>query len=184
LVPGSAHFPLIHFSQSHPFAYYWVVEYDVLLTRSWREFFDAFEQSEADLICSHLTSYQNDPQWVWWKTLHVPNALMSQVRNKKEQLQKGFFPIYRLSAVAIKTLHEAHLNGWMGHFELLIPVITQLNQLELADLNGFGHMYCEGPLGPQDGPPPYASLRWRPEISDEELAQHQDKPFIFHPVKC
>lgn len=182
LVPGSAHFPVINFWKNHQYNNYWVIEFDVLLKMDWLLFFKFFKQSDADLICSHLVSQKDQPKWHWWSTLQHPKLITNNLMKDKSGYLKGFFPIYRLSENAVSIFNKAHQDGWQGHFEVLLPVIAQENQLIIEDINQRSIFYSKGPLGPWDGKRPYSSMRFRPEISPLELRK-KNGVLLFHPVK-
>lgn len=184
IVPGSAHFPVIRFWQKYPHAHCWLVEHDVWCRCPWGEFIDLLSASAADVLCSHLCTYQQAPQWYWWRSLRIPPALVPEVRERQLWPMRGFFPLYRISARALGLLHTVHQQGWQGHFEVLIPFMAQVHQLAIQDMNDLGPIYAPGSLGPKDGPAPYASLRWRPLISPSEMADPTGAPLIFHPVKA
>ena len=43
LIPGNSHMAFLDFYQRHPgFQHYWLIEYDVVLTGRWQDFFEAF----------------------------------------------------------------------------------------------------------------------------------------------
>lgn len=182
VTPGSAHFPLLGFWKERKYAYYWIVEYDVRVTMEWSRFFSHFRHSDADLMISHLTTYQKDPGWSWWRSLRLPEHAADGLKTRLPEFRKGFFPIYRVSEKALGIFDRAHQQKWRGHFEVLLPLIAQENDLKMEDLNNLGAFYRPGPLGPGDGGPPFSSLRWRPAVSDEELGE-PGNVVIFHPVK-
>lgn len=182
LIPGSCHYPIINFWLSNKYNYYWVIEYDIFLKIDWLLFFSYFNNSSADLICSHLTTKNSDPNWLWWPSLKSPEVLLESSKIDDSLKLKGFFPIYRASKTALGVFHNAHLKGWMGHCEALLPTIAQENDLIVEDFNHWGNFYEEGNLGPNDGDPPYSSLRWRPEIKKREIIKSKNT-IIFHPVK-
>jgi glycosyltransferase involved in cell wall biosynthesis len=183
LMPGSGHFPLVQFARSNPYAHYWVVEFDVHVTVPWPYFFSLFDHVSADLLCSHLTTYAQSPHWTWWGSLSAPTEQLAKLSLLKEQLAKGFFPIYRASAQAVAACDHAHQQGWRGHMEVLWPVLGQVLGLTVEDFNQFGNLYSSGAQGLLDGPAPYATLRWRPQVQPQELMDNADRALIYHPIK-
>lgn len=136
LLQGNCHLAHLDFFRSHPdYDFYWTIEYDVVFTGSWAVFFDAFRADPADLLGSHLRTYGEEPEWAWWRSLKPPPGIDPL---PLERLIRAFFPAIRLSRRALEVLEARSREGWWGHFELLIPTLTQEAGLTLADLGGRG----------------------------------------------
>ena len=140
LLPGSNHFPLLKFYLSHPdYDYYWLIEDDVCFNGNWKSFFDLFTTHSFDFISAYLKNYQDEPGWPWWKTLRTGNEFLCN-----NDMLHSFNPVYRLSAQALSYIHEALLNGWCGHHEVLIPTLLSVRGCSMADMGGDGKYVVEG----------------------------------------
>lgn len=182
IVPGSAHFPVLAFSQFSSYEHYWVVEYDVLLQGEWLDFLRHFEACHADLICTHLSSQQKTPDWIWWHRMSIPKRYGEFVRRHNNDIPKAFFPLYRSSKKALDQVIAAHQAGLKAHCEIAIPMALWLKGMQIQDMRDVAPLYDEGSLGGPDDAPPYSTFRWRPPLSPEELST-SNKAVIYHPVK-
>jgi hypothetical protein len=137
---GNADLPLLLLYLSHPgYRYYWLVEYDVRFTGSWREFFAAFDDNDADLLGTSLRRFEDSPGWDHWGGLHVPIL----APDSHERL-RGFFPIYRVSNRALAVLHDAGLRGCSGHMEGVMPTLLYNLGLRIEDIGGDGEFVRPG----------------------------------------
>jgi len=133
LVPGSNHFPLMQFAREHYFQYYWLIEYDVIFTGNWQDFFLYFDQAKEDFLTSRIRRYSEQRDWPWWSSLRHPY--------KKIQVSKmirSFNPIYRISYAALKYIDKMHKEKWIGHHEVLYPTMLYLAGFKLRDFGGLG----------------------------------------------
>ena len=182
LTPGNAHFPIIDFRRQHDeYTHYWVVEYDVRFTGAWADFFEAFEDNEADFLSAGLAWHADAPGWVWWDALSHPSQHVP-----KSQRIRSFNPIYRISGEALDFIDRAHQDGWTGHFEVVLPTLLYHEGFEIEDFGGDGDFVpshrtnqfytSEGlnKIGPDQGTHRYQPRFWR--------AGDQDH-MIYHPVK-
>lgn len=180
ITPGSNHFATLQFFLDHPdFKYYWVIEYDVIYTGKWTNFFLDFDSIDADFIASHIERFSDRPFWYWWDTLHLDSVTL-----QKHQLIKSFNPIYRISNNALKfldTLLKGHKN-W-GHHEVLIPTALKHWGFSILDFGGNGEFVLPQfeerfylmPSQYVDG-----TMRDKPQMNEEELLI---KDRLLHPVK-
>ena len=182
IVPGSAHFPVLAFGLLACYEYYWVVEYDVLIQGGWPNFLQIFDDSHADLVCTHLSTKKESPDWVWWKRYDVPRRHAEFVRQHEADIPKAFFPLYRISDRALKQVVSAHRAGLKAHFEVALPMALWLEGMSIQDMAEVGPLYTTGSLGGERAPQPYSTFRWRPAITTEELLG-APKSMIYHPVK-
>ncbi|HWA18548.1 MAG TPA: hypothetical protein VG757_06085 [Devosia sp.] len=115
-----------------PYEYIWFVEYDVDYSGNWGDFFRRARDYSGDLLCTHLrtrTEYPNFDHWFWyaqpdWVTVDAV---------------RGFFPISRFSHRALRTIvTEMEKPGWKGHFELVYPTIAAACGLTISDLGDRG----------------------------------------------
>jgi hypothetical protein len=182
VVPGSTHFPLLQFYRDNPeYHFYWIIEYDVKFSGDWRVFFQAFDGSHAAFLTSHIRPYAEEPQWCWWKLSHPKKriALADRLRS--------FNPIYRISREAVSRLYEAHTDGWLGHFEVLMPTLLFHGGFPLEDFGGSGRFvaaenrerfYRDSPSN-KDGYLHQGTMRFCPTF--KEVGAETEK--LYHPVK-
>lgn len=185
LIPGNNHFPLLDFYQKNPFYdYYWFIEDDVRFNGPWEKLFNYFTQQfdQPDFISSHIKTFNEEPIWYWWDTLHHFNTyipLYLRIRS--------FNPIYRISNAALNCIHYyLCADKWRGHHEVLLPTILLLEGLSIEDFGGTGQFV---PPGRENrfylddnsnifGGMNTGTMRYRPLI---ENLQHADK--LYHPIK-
>ena len=180
IVPGSAHFPVIYASQQQKFECCWVVEFDVVYTGVWSEFFKAYDSNESDLLVSHLQSYTECPRWHWWAGLESPLSTW----DTEIQGVKGFFPIYRISRKAILKVVEAHSTGWSGHYEALVPSVLASEDMKVQDLaESLPECYLGSEQDIKISITNMSTMRWRPAVTVFEMERRTEKPCLFHPVK-
>lgn len=131
---GQAELPVLLFFSKYPqYRYLWVVEYDVRYSGLWHEFFGRFEASAADLLGTTLMRFEECPRWSHWRSLRVPPH-----QGDPAARLRGFFPLYRLSAQALSSLHRAYLAGCSGHMEALVPTVLWNLGLQIEDVGGEG----------------------------------------------
>ncbi len=182
LVPGSVHFPLLQFFGDHPdYAHYWLIEYDVRFSGSWRSFFEFWSEDASDLLACHLRRYSEEPAWRWWPLRHP------RLRIPPPERLRSFSPIYRISNAALAHLDHRQREGWCGHTEVVMPTLLFQGGFQLRDFGGQGgfvrsedrgRFYAEGPNHPR-GYLRQGTMRWRPAFS--EAGSSADK--LYHPVK-
>jgi hypothetical protein len=133
-VPGSTDLPVLHYYGNNPgYDYYWIVEYDVRYSGSWRDFFSGFANSEADLLGTTLTRYRDVPDWFHWPSLDLLDRPARQ-----DTYLRGFFPVYRLSNRALARLDRDYRTGVKGHYECLVPTVLFRAGLTIEDVGGDG----------------------------------------------
>jgi hypothetical protein len=182
LIPGHVHFPVLQFYRSHPtYVHYWLIEYDVRYTGTWRSFFRAITEAfPHDFVASHLRRYDEEPEWQWWDSLSHPGSEIA-----RSGRLRSFNPIFRVSNAGLQHLHEAHRDGWKGHNEVLFPTLFERSQLSIADFGGDGtfvpngfqnRFYTSGVTNNQlrQGTMRYRPASWRPG---------RVKNMLHHPVK-
>ena len=184
LLPGSNHFPLLKFYRENPdFDFYWCIEDDVFYNGNWSEFFSFFQKNKSsDFISSHITDFEQDPNWYWWNTLIHPDKIILN-RNKI----RSFNPIYRLSNKALNFLDKQLKDSWQGHHEVLIPTLLKQGGFNIQDFGGVGKYVpnnCKNKFyfkGDVDKPSQFNidSMRYRPIIEKEEIKEK----LLYHPVK-
>jgi hypothetical protein len=131
LVPGSSHFLLIKFYRENLYKNYWFIEYDVRFTGKWKDLFDHFNNSEADLITSHIRRYEEQVNWPFWTSISHP---MEKIETSK--LVRSFNPIYRISLPALKYIDEKYQQQWRGHNEVSFATLLYNAGFKLRDFGG------------------------------------------------
>jgi hypothetical protein len=183
IIPGSVHMPLLWLSRRLGFRLYWVVEDDVYFKGNWAELVQKFKEDNSSLLCSHLTDFGEILNWPWWSSLKAPTEAV-EGGNWLESVQKGFFPIYRISAVALGKVLECQRAGWSGHFEVLIPTVLRHARYSVSDLGSDLReaLYSDGMIKSGEGSGKLSTLRVGPPVTNAEIVL-SDGAAIFHPVK-
>lgn len=178
-----AHFVLLDFFQAHAgYHRYWVIEYDVRYSGSWRQFFRTVDSCDFDLITTHVRRYADEPRLHWWSTLEHPSK-----RIPREQFIRSFNVIYGMSRRALEFVRASLLDGWRGHPEVALPTLLSEGGFRVLDMGGSGEftpeflrntMYTSwatssGYLSPS------GTLRFRPA----RLAAGDLPDRLYHPVK-
>jgi hypothetical protein len=181
---GHGHFSLLDFFQHHrSFRYYWLIEYDVRFTGSWKSILHSLNGYNHDLITTHIRRYSEEPDWYWWSELGFQGRPV-----KKEYCIRSFNVFYRLSFRALRFLDAELREGWHGHYEALIVTLLHYCQFSLLDLGGDGSFTppelrgtyyssttrTDGSLSDPD-----TTLRYRPIA--EQAGKYQN--MLYHPVK-
>jgi hypothetical protein len=177
---ANTHFPLLLFRRSQPdYAYYWQVEGDVEYRGRWGDFFAPYRETDSALLAAHIHRLQDWPDWYWWPSLTAPAGMI--LRN--EQFLKAFMPVARFSRGALDSIEQAHRQGWLGHFEAVIPTVLLMEGLRLEDLNVRGTSYLGLFQDPVPLLPLLSTVRCRPFVTMQEFAQRGQGALLFHPVK-
>lgn len=133
-VPGSTDLPiLLHYRNNPGYEYYWVIEYDVRYSGSWRQFFSCFAKNDADLLGTTLTRHRDVPNWYHWPSLDLLDLPVG-----KDAYLRGFFPVYRLSNRALAQLDRDYRRGIKGHYECLVPTVLHHAGMTIEDIGGDG----------------------------------------------
>jgi len=129
------------FFQAHnpEYDFVWSVEFDVVYTGDWGDFFDQFSDSDADLLATSIVPYGTTPGWYHWPSLRRPDGSPPP----EEHRIRAFLPLFRLSAPAMETLEEAYEAGWRGFSECSAPSILHSAGLTLEDIGGEGPFVAE-----------------------------------------
>jgi hypothetical protein len=131
LIPGNNHFPIISFLLDNNYEFVWNIEYDVVFSGNWREFFCRHQESKADLLTADIQSRSDCIDWYWWKYLESGKA--GDVRHLR-----SFNPLYRLSLPGAQQIAVSSAEGWYGHHECAMPSIIGSSDLILEDFGGSG----------------------------------------------
>ncbi len=177
---GNTHFPMLAFARSaQSYQWFWQIESDVEYRGNWRDFLQAFEASDAPFLASHIHRFEDWPTWTWWSTLAAPGA----VKLDADKRFKAFMPVFRMSREAVAATHNAHDEGWSGHFEVSVPTALAHAGLEVGSLRNVTRCYVGGSQNPQRIIPLQSTMRWRPPITAKEFMARDNGPLLFHPVK-
>jgi hypothetical protein len=179
IVPGSAHFPVLDFFASHDYRHYWLIEYDVEYRGSWGTFFASFDDVDADLLASHVQTFRQSRDWCWWDSVTAPS---DDIRENRMAL-KAFLPIYRISSDGLMCVRDAHLGGWRGHFEALVPSVLSFSGLRVSDFNQIAFSYLPGGQDIFFDPDLQSSVRAYPGVGIYEFSKRAGGHVLFHPVK-
>src|SRR3569832_1347600 len=179
-IMGNAHFPLLLFARSKPqYSRFWQIEFDVEWRGVWREFFEPYGASDASRIAAHFHKATDWPDWFWWPSLSIPPGLPMN----SDQIYKAFMAVARFSRPALESIERAHRQGWLGHFEAVVPTVLLLDGHRLEDLNVRRTAY----MGPYQDPIPLlplqSTVRCRPVVGYKEFSTRGQGPLLFHPVK-
>ena len=170
--PLNVHFPVLYFFLNNQgYDYYWLVEYDVRFSGSWKYFFNSFQDVDADLITSRMWKYSDNPSWCWWKCIWHPRHFIPL-----EERLSSFNPVYRISNRALQHLHNSHGDGWVGHYEVVVPTLLQNSGFKLVGIGG-----AERFVPPDQKDKFYTpkTFRWRPVF--KAVTGKVNK--LYHPVK-
>lgn len=184
IVPGSAHYPLLAFARTRPdIARFFVIEQDVEFSGNWGDFVATVTAASPDFASSHLRGFDEDPTWLWWRSLRPPPG-HSRAQRDRSELRRTFNPVYCISRRAIDTLEQAHTEGWRGHFEVLMATILTHRGCRVADLAQLGGFYVGKeqflPAGTRGD---LSTMRWRPSVNPQEFLARSTGHTLFHPVK-
>jgi len=178
IVPGSNHFILMWFFYHFPeYRYYWSIEYDVLFTGKWEDFFELNRERTSDLLACHIKMYNDDVSWYWWDaylSLILPISIEHRIRS--------FNPIMRLSCNALKALHDFLKGGSYGHHEVLIPTFLFHSGFTIEDFGGNGEFtrreYLDQFYLDDES---HRTMRFRPvvDLISEKIIDNK----LYHPVK-
>ena len=188
IIPGNIHLVDTELLTQFPnTSYFWIVEYDVRYSGSWKHFLKSFEASKADLLGCNIRFHHEERYWHWWKSFK--NNLNPEINVDIKTLVRAFLPIARYSRRALETIRRECLQaGWAGHCEVLVPSLLLKEGLQIEEIGGDSyftpisrkHFYyspCRSKHGDLQG---YTSMRWRPVLVFWGLRKNR----LYHPVKA
>jgi hypothetical protein len=88
----------------------------------------------TDFAASQIRSRKANADWAYWNTLG--NALNPD-RSLPEPNKAAFLPIMCLSARFIEHYRAALREGWVGHYEALMPTVAEWHNLSVVDLGHY-----------------------------------------------
>jgi hypothetical protein len=125
--------PMKFFLDRPGYDYYWIIEYDVRFSGAWPELFENLSSSGADLLCTTMQTWAENPKWAHWETLKTGGEDVPL-----ERRVKGFLPFCRLSSALLAACDARYRKGWSGHSEVIWPTVASLEGLSLEDVGGDG----------------------------------------------
>ena len=108
--------PMRFFQDRPDYNRYWIVEYDVRFGGDWSSLFEELASSDADVLCTTVQAYADNPDWAHWHTLVTGGEEIPLDRRVK-----GFIPFGRVSRRLLDACDARYREGWSGHPEVLWP---------------------------------------------------------------
>lgn len=178
--------PMKFFLDRPGYNYYWIVEYDVRFSGKWPELLADLSSSRADLLCTTMQSWNENPNWAHWQTLAGGGEAVPM-----ERRVKGFMPFCRLSPALLQACDARYRSGWSGHYEVIWPTVASLAGLRLEDIGGDGSFTPPKRRGryyrntPSEWSQFPGSFVYRPSFADRNLfgPQCHFSGTLWHPVK-
>jgi hypothetical protein len=178
--------PMRFFLDRPDYDYYWIIEYDVRFSGAWPDLFADLSASSADLLCTTMQTWTENPNWAHWSTLATGGEDVPL-----EHRVKGFMPFCRLSRALLTACDTRYRQGWSGHSEVLWPTIGSLAGLRLEDIGGSGSFTPNERRGRyyQNTPSEWSQFPgtfvYRPCFADRNLfgPQCHFTGTLWHPVK-
>ena len=165
-IPGNEDGMLLGaFHRMPQYDYYWYLEYDVVYSGNWQDFFDSFSENEADMLSTNISRHDEIPEWPLWKSVDLPPGLELPISS----WLRSFNPILRLSRRAVEVLTEECKKGWAGHSEAVMPTALLHRGLSVEDFGGSGEFT----------PPEREHRHYRSNRLDNSLAPGT---FVFRPA--
>jgi hypothetical protein len=120
---------------------YWYLEYDVVYSGHWGNFFENFANNPADMLSTSIARHDRIPDWPPWKSLELPDGIVLP----RQQWLRSFNPVLRLSRTALETLSSEYQQyGWAGHSECVVPTVLAYRGLRIEDIGGDGEFVPPG----------------------------------------
>jgi hypothetical protein len=178
--------PMKFFLDRPDYDYYWIIEYDVRFSGAWPELFADLSSSGADLLCTTMQTWAENPNWAHWGSLSTGAEDVPL-----ERRVKGFMPFCRLSHTLLAACDARYRRGWSGHSEVIWPTIASLAGLLLEDIGGNGSFTPAARRGRyyQNTPSEWSQFPgtfvYRPSFADRNLfgPQCHFTGTLWHPVK-
>ena len=165
-IPGNEDGMLLGaFHRMPKYDYYWYLEYDVVYSGNWKDFFAEFDENNADMLSTNISCHDEIPDWPLWKSVDLPPDLDLP----RSSWLRSFNPILRLSHHGMEVLTEECRKGWKGHSEAVMPTALLQRGLSIEDFGGSGEFT----------PPERKHRHYRSNRLDNSLAPGT---FIFRPA--
>lgn len=180
VVPGLQDLVPQLFRRLNPeFDYIYFVEYDILYTGEWKNFFAHFQESDASFLTTSIAPKSEVPVWEHFATFQPDRPL------PETHIIRGFMPICRYSTEGLLALEERYRRGWRGHHEVLVPTAILDAGLKLEDFGGDGsfvrkgnenRFYTSSRLAENFAPGSFVFIPGPSEVP-------RDRPVLMHPCK-
>ena len=178
--------PMKCFLERADYDYYWLIEYDVRFSGAWPQLFGDLSSSSADLLCTTMQTWTENPNWA-----HRDTLVSAGEEVPLERRIKGFMPFSRASRALLKECDARYRRGWGGHHEVLWPTIGNLAGLRLEDIGGNGSFTPAGRRGryyhntASEWSQFPGTFVFRPSFADRNLfgPECHFKGTLWHPVK-
>ena len=159
LYPGCTNYGVLFFADKYNYDYVWYVEYDVLYTGGWVEFFDSYVSNTSDFLTTQAEPFSEaNADWYWWTAYNGCGI-------DPGDSWKSFNPVSRYSRVAVQIIKIWIISGKLAHYELLVPSVCVRAGLTVESLGN----NCT-----------YDTCRYRPTFSKDQCVLPNT---IYHPVK-
>lgn len=186
--PDLAYMPALLDARLEPYAYIWLVEYDVDWTGHWAHFFERTMGSTADLLGTTIFPRSQSENWYHWNWFSTPAEVESKCQTR------SFLPIARFSRGLLDLYVRAMETGlWRGHTEALYPTIALHHGLLIEDLGSQGPYcperwrkknYVNTPMDWSLSPGTFVSAPVLHNAYFHEMPVAFGRPnFLYHPVK-
>lgn len=189
---GPSKSSFVQFVKSHTeYDYVWLMEDDILITGSWKEFFERFDSNDADFISKRDL---HEPDWYWYHSNcnidvdYLPSKVTNFTRADDPNATRlnchtflnwaAMWPLIRVSRNGATHLVNDLLSGDIqGHHEAIVQamILKYPNELKFEALpDSIGHNIHAGGWGP------YAD----PSKLKLDIFQPLNMGAVYHPVKC
>ena len=155
---------LLFYKKYPDYENYWYIESDIVFTGQWITFLEACKKLKYDLLVPMLRQYPLHPVFnKFWDSLNF------EIHDKAKLAMFGC--IWRASKRMYDMLDKEYTSGKHGYYELIIPSLAAINELDITDINAAGLFYHPMTLSGKA-----MTSRWTPNF----IKHHPDK--LFHPV--
>ena len=163
------------------YRFYWFVEYDVVYTGRWNHFISSFADDPSDLLAAHVRMLADEPDWYRRESFSSGTDLCS-----KNERVLAFLPIHRISSRGLEVVARKVREGWVGHYEVVLPSALAHCGLRISDMGGSGawtpkHRILRHYVDWRPGQRylhDTGTLRYRPTIRSRLI-----KNMLYHPCK-
>lgn len=177
----------LRFFRDHPhYEHYWIIENDVRFCGDWSSLFAELGASDADLLCTTIQTYAENPDWAHWNTLRAGADEIPL-----ERRVKGFIPFGRVSRRLFEACDARYRAGWSGHSEVLWPTIATQAGMRVEDIGGHGSFTPSARRGryyynaAHDWSLFPGTFVYRPCFTEQDIAGPSQRfpGWLWHPVK-